>query len=113
MRRMQCRPRCAACCIAPSISTPIPAHAGTPGLPGGKPAGLRCPHLDPDDRCRLFGQPTRPRVCSSLRPSPDMCGDTREHAMLWLQRLERTTGPGADVPRRPSAPQPTPPHHER
>jgi len=23
-----------------------------------------------------------------------MCGDTREHAMLWLQRLERDTGPG-------------------
>jgi hypothetical protein len=31
-----CRPGCAACCIAPSISSPIP------GMPHGKPAGVRC-----------------------------------------------------------------------
>lgn len=91
---MQCRPRCAACCIAPSISSPIPPHPAGHAVPAGKPADVRCPQLDPDDRCRLFGQPTRPQVCASLRPSHEMCGDTREHAMLWLQRLERDTGPG-------------------
>jgi hypothetical protein len=30
-----CRPDCGACCIAPSISSPIP------GMPHGKPAGVR------------------------------------------------------------------------
>jgi hypothetical protein len=108
MPRMQCRPRCAACCIAPSISTPIPPHAGKPGLPGGKPAGVRCPHLDAADRCGLFGLPTRPAVCTSLRPNPEMCGDTREHALRWLQRLERATGPGGCAPGPTATPQPTP-----
>lgn len=90
---MHCRPRCAACCIAPSISTPIPAHDGVPGLPLGKPAGMRCPQLDTADRCRLFGLPQRPAVCATLRPSLEMCGETREHALLWLRRLEEATGP--------------------
>ncbi len=85
---MQCRPHCAACCIAPSISSPIP------GMPSGKPAGVRCVQLDAQDRCQLFGQPERPAVCASLRPSADMCGDTAEQAMHWLGWMERETGPG-------------------
>jgi len=84
---MDCRPACAACCIAPSISTPIP------GMPEGKPAGVRCVQLDELDRCRLFGMPERPSVCVSLRPGPEMCGDSREHAVEFLSRLERATGP--------------------
>ncbi|MDO9005245.1 MAG: YkgJ family cysteine cluster protein [Aquabacterium sp.] len=82
---MNCRPGCAACCIAPSISSPMP------GLPQGKPAGVPCPHLDADWRCRLFGLPERPAVCGSLQPSPDMCGADRQHAMQWLTRLEADT----------------------
>ena len=31
---MDCRPGCGACCIAPSINTPLP------GMPHGKPAEL-------------------------------------------------------------------------
>ncbi|MDP3832914.1 MAG: YkgJ family cysteine cluster protein [Hydrogenophaga sp.] len=84
---MQCRPGCAACCIAPSISSPLP------GLPLGKPAGMPCPQLDDELRCRLFGQPERPAVCGSLAPGPEMCGERREHAMAWLTRLERDTEP--------------------
>jgi len=84
---MDCRPGCAACCIAPCISSPLP------GLPQGKSAGVPCPHLDEDLRCRLFGQPERPAVCSSLAPSLEMCGSERSHAMLWLARLERVTQP--------------------
>ncbi len=80
-----CRPACAACCIAPSISSPIP------GMPNGKPAGVRCIQLDDDLRCRLFGQPSRPAVCGSLQPSVDMCGQTREQAIMFLQRLEQLT----------------------
>ena len=84
---MDCRPHCAACCIAPSISTPIP------GLPGGKPAGVRCVQLDEQDRCRLFGRPERPAVCASLAPHAEMCGSTREHALTWLRSLESATQP--------------------
>jgi Fe-S-cluster containining protein len=84
---MECRARCAACCIAPSISSPIP------GLPGGKPADTRCVQLDHHDRCRIFGQPERPEVCASLRPSDEMCGSSREQAIAWLKQLERATRP--------------------
>jgi uncharacterized protein len=83
-----CRPGCAACCIAPSISSSLP------GLPHGKPAGLPCPHLDAALRCRLFGRPERPLVCGSLPPSREMCGETREQAMCYLEQLERATRPG-------------------
>lgn len=84
---MDCRPHCAACCIAPSISSPIP------GLPQGKPAGLRCPQLDDEDRCRLFGRPERPAVCVSLQPCREMCGEGAVQAMHWLGELERQTQP--------------------
>ena len=40
-----CRPGCGACCIAPSITSAIP------GMPLGKPAGVRCVQLDDDNRC--------------------------------------------------------------
>jgi Fe-S-cluster containining protein len=84
---LDCRRACAACCIAPSISSPLP------GLPQGKPAGMPCPHLDAHWRCRLFGQPTRPAVCTSLRPEADMCGTSRHEAMVILTRLEKDTQP--------------------
>lgn len=82
---MDCRPGCAACCIAPSISTAFPGH------PGGKPAGVACVQLDDALRCRLFGRPERPAVCASLRPAPDMCGDDRHQALRWLGWLEQAT----------------------
>lgn len=84
-----CRPGCAACCIAPSISSPIP------GMPNGKPAGVVCVQLTADGRCALFGQPERPAVCVSLRPTAEMCGTTREEALRGLAALERATAPGA------------------
>lgn len=82
---MDCRPGCAACCIAPSISSPIP------GMPRGKPAGVACVQLDAAGRCRLFGDPRRPTVCASLQPAPEMCGNHRAHALHWLARLEALT----------------------
>lgn len=84
---MECRAGCGACCIAPSISSPIP------GMPGGKPAGVRCVQLTPDHRCRLFGRPERPAVCNRLRPSEEMCGGSREEALLSLAMLEIATAP--------------------
>lgn len=84
---MNCRDRCGACCIAPSITSPIP------GMPNGKPAGVPCIQLDDDYRCRIFGQPERPAFCAGLQPAADMCGDTREQAMLWITTLEHATQP--------------------
>lgn len=86
-----CRPGCAACCIAPSISTPIPQPDGGPAKP--KPAGQRCVQLDEQLRCRLFGLPQRPAVCGSLRPGPDLCGDSPVQALRWLSQLESNTTP--------------------
>ncbi len=84
---MNCRPGCAACCIAPSITSPIP------GMPQGKPAGVRCVQLDEDLRCRLFGDPRRPAVCGGLQPEPAMCQDSGPQALAWLTRLEHATRP--------------------
>lgn len=60
-------------------------------MPQGKPAGVKCVQLLPDFRCALFGKPERPAVCASLRPSPGMCGTTREHALAYLAYLEAAT----------------------
>jgi hypothetical protein len=62
-------------------------------MPNGKPAGVRCVQLDEQDLCKLFGQAERPAVCASLQPTHEMCGDTREQAILWLTALERLTRP--------------------
>ncbi len=86
---MDCRAGCGACCIAPSISSPIP------GMPHGKPAGIPCVQLLPDYRCALFGRPERPAVCASLQPTPAMCGADREEALGYLQTLELATRPQA------------------
>lgn len=86
---MECRTGCGACCIAPSISSPIP------GMSGGKPAGVRCVQLLPDLRCALFGKPERPAVCASLRPSDTMCGRSREDALAFLTAMELATAPAA------------------
>jgi uncharacterized protein len=63
-------------------------------MPHGKPAGVRCIQLDAHNLCKIFGQPQRPACCSGLQASPDMCGDTSEHAIRWLDRLEQVTRPG-------------------
>ena len=82
---MECRVGCGACCIAPSISTAIP------GMPSGKPAGVRCVQLTADNRCLLFGRPERPAVCSRLRPSAEMCGASAPEALAYLTQLEWAT----------------------
>ena len=64
-------------------------------MPDGKPAGVRCAQLTDDNRCRLFGLPERPAFCVGLRPSAEMCGQTREAAVVYLERLELLTRPSA------------------
>ncbi|MCR5884516.1 YkgJ family cysteine cluster protein [Rhizobacter sp. J219] len=88
---MNCRPGCGACCTAPSISSPIPGMPLVNGI--SKPAGVRCLHLTADNACAIFGHPDRPAVCSSLQPSSEMCGDTREQALRWLGHIEQLTTP--------------------
>ena len=87
MTTFSCRPHCAACCIAPSITSPIP------GMPEGKPAGVRCIQLSDDNNCLIFGQPERPKFCVSLQASEEMCGSNREQAIAWLNELENATAP--------------------
>ncbi|WAH37771.1 YkgJ family cysteine cluster protein [Alicyclobacillus dauci] len=84
---MECRVGCAACCIAISISSPIP------GMPDGKPAGVRCVQLTDDNKCKLFGKADRPFVCINLQASEDMCGHSNEEAFKNLTALERATAP--------------------
>jgi uncharacterized protein len=84
---MQCRPGCGACCIAISINRPYY------GMPGGKPAGVRCVHLDESLRCALFHDARRPRVCADFAAEPEFCGDTREQALQRLAQLEALSAP--------------------
>lgn len=79
---MKCREHCGACCIAPSISSPIP------GMPAGKPAGKACIHLSEDFSCRIYDHPERPEVCSKFRADPEVCGTNREEALILLGGLE-------------------------
>ena len=60
-------------------------------MPHGKPAGIPCVQLLPDLRCALFGKPARPAVCVSLRPTENMCGNTRGEALAHLHGLELAT----------------------
>jgi len=63
---MDCRRGCGACCIAPSITSALP------GMPRGKPAGVRCVNLTDANDCAIFGRPERPAFCAGLRPSTEM-----------------------------------------
>ena len=87
---MDCRPGCGACCIAPSISSPLP------GMPNGKPAGVVCVNLDPDSfLCRIWGSVDYPEVCRRFRAMPDTCGSDRAEALELIARLEmESASPG-------------------
>lgn len=87
---MTCR-ACGACCVAISISSPIP------GMPNGKPAGVRCLHLTEENLCALFERPERPAVCGEYQPSPDFCGESREGAMRLISAAELLTRPKTPV----------------
>lgn len=50
--------KCGACCVAPDIAAL------------GKPLGVRCPHLGPDNLCTQYEN--RPEVCRSYQPD-ELC----------------------------------------
>lgn len=85
---MPCRAGCGACCSALSISSPIP------GMPNGKPVGVRCVQLADDFRCEIFGRADRPKVCSDFQAEALFCGDSREQALQLMQQLEFDTRVG-------------------
>ena len=82
---MDCRSGCGACCIAPSITSPIP------GMPQGKPAGVRCVHLSVEKLCAIFGKPERPAVCSRFMAAADVCGDSAAEALRLIGWWEQAT----------------------
>lgn len=86
---MQCRSGCGACCIAPSINQPFW------GMPNGKPAGVRCVHLDSKWQCSLFGDPRRPALCAAFAAEPDVCGADRGEALELLRVMEQLSQPDA------------------
>ena len=83
--KVECRLGCGACCIAPSISSPIP------GMPNGKPAGERCVALMDNNLCGLFGSPERPDVCAQFTAEESICGDSNQQALTTLTDLEQFT----------------------
>lgn len=62
-------------------------------MPNGKAAGVKCVQLLNDFRCAIFNQPERPAFCASLKPSEEMCGTSRNQAIVWLTKLEELTAP--------------------
>ncbi|MEE4278726.1 MAG: YkgJ family cysteine cluster protein [Halieaceae bacterium] len=83
---MECRAGCGACCIAPSISSPLP------GMPQGKAAGEVCVNLDPQSyRCRIWHAPNYPEVCRRFRAAEETCGGSRGEALQLLDLLEQET----------------------
>ena len=85
---MDCRAGCGACCIAPSISSPLP------GMPQGKPAGVRCVNLKDEGLCRLWGTADYPDVCRKFTPQLSVCGGSTAEALALIAELERLTRPG-------------------
>ena len=79
---MECRLGCAACCIYPSISSPIP------GMPNGKTAGVRCIQLSDDLKCKIFDSPERPSVCGGFKAEKLICGETADEAYSIMATLE-------------------------
>lgn len=84
---IECRAGCGACCTVISISSIIP------GMPEGKPAGVKCIHLSDEGLCGLFGKSERPQICSDFQAERAICGFTTEDAMRTIAELEGIKNP--------------------
>jgi hypothetical protein len=60
-------------------------------MPDGKPAGVRCIHLNAEFLCAIFGRPERPAVCGGFKAEEQLCADDRESAIRMLGWLEQAT----------------------
>ena len=82
---MFCHKNCAACCSVISISSPLP------GMPEGKPAGVRCHNLTIDELCSIHGKENYPNVCLNFTMSVETCGLEAKDAINYLTELEKLT----------------------
>ncbi len=82
MEEISCRAGCGACCVVLSIASPLP------GMPEGKPAGVRCIHLTEQNFCMLYGKPERPKVCESYQATAELCGGCAREAFERIARLD-------------------------
>lgn len=55
-------------------------------MPGGKPAGVQCIHLQRDCSCGIYEK--RPKVCRDFKAEETVCGSSREEALEILKDLE-------------------------
>lgn len=60
-------------------------------MPNGKQAGESCIQLLSDLSCAIFGDPSRPKVCTDFMPEEDTCGKGKEEAIIILKNLEEYT----------------------
>jgi len=60
-------------------------------MPGGKPAGVACIHLQEDYSCGIYEQ--RPGVCVDFKAEELFCGNNKLEALGILGRLEQTPYP--------------------
>ena len=81
---MECRSGCGACCIVISISSSLP------GMPDGKPAGIRCINLDEENNCRIYKSDNYPQVCRDFKASLEMCGENNDFAFDYFWSLEES-----------------------
>jgi len=87
---MICRLGCGACCIAPSINTPIP------NMPNGKLAGQACVNLDLQNfSCQIWQQDNYPELCKKFRAEESICGSSQEDAIRIINNLESITSTDA------------------
>jgi Fe-S-cluster containining protein len=63
------------------MSSPIP------GMPNGRASGERCIQLDENNRCMIYNDPKRPKVCIEFEPNIEFCGTNSEEAFEILNKL--------------------------
>ena len=81
--------------VVPTVARAVPHRPSQAPfrMPEGKPANTRCVQLSDTNLCMIFGSPLRPKVCSGLQPTAEMCGSTRQQAITYLLELEALTAP--------------------
>ena len=62
-------------------------------MPEGKPAGVPCIHLSESYSCLIYDHPDRPAVCKNFKAEPEVCGTSREEALMLLASLEKDEFP--------------------
>jgi hypothetical protein len=60
-------------------------------MPQGKPAGVRCVHLDAENLCNLYQKNERPKFCITYLATEEFCGSSRDEALELIAKLEVMT----------------------